>query len=156
MACWCCQSLESEGQCWICGGNQGDNMVEQEMAFTPRSSFSKFERPMDDTDSTLERPPPTYLLPYTRSSAAQSIDNIESQRPVRPKSFTGASNRSTYDDPPPLITPRYPSDLCNFDFTDEGGPLISFIRASGVSGYPRSVTDSPRFGSIEIVRNHKE
>ena len=159
MACWYCLE-ESDKQCWVCGSKQDETMVDRENPSSRRSSVSKVEskveHPTGDFDFALERPAPTYLAPYTSSSGRQSEENIENQRPVRPKSFTGVSNRSAHDDPPPIITPRYASDLCDFDFTDDGGPIISFIRSSGVSSYPRSVDDSPRFGSIEIVRSNKE
>ena len=156
MACWYCSSVHGDKQCWVCGGIQAESMAERENAYSRRSSISKLGTSTGDFGFALERPTPSYLAPYTNSSAAQSEDNIESQRPVRPKSFTGMSNHSAHDHPLPAITPRYPSDVCDFDFTDEGGPILSFIRSSGVSGYPRSIDDSPRFGSIEIVRSNKE
>ena len=153
MACWYCRSGGADDkQCWVCGGQESETTAEREKVPSGRSSISQVEKPLGDFDFALERPPPTYLAPYTKSSATQSEDNIENQKPVRPKSFTGTSNRSTHDDPPPIVAPRYPSDVCDFDFTDEGGPIISFIRSSGQSNYPRSMDDSPRFGSIEIVR----
>jgi hypothetical protein len=152
MSCWFCGSEGHDKQCWVCGGKPSENMADQgEQGETvaeqeresenivdatngpsTRTSFSKGERLMDDADSELERPAPTYLAPYTRSSAAPSV-------------------RSTT----PLIA-RYPSDVCDFDFSDQGGPIISFIRSSGISSIPRTADDNPRFGSIEIVRSNKE
>lgn len=135
-----------------------ETMADQENASTQqsrRSSVSKLDNSNGDLDSALERPAPSYLNPFTaRSSATQSIDNIENLKPVRPKSFTG-TGASTHDEAIPPV-PRYPSDVCNFDFTDEGGPIISFIRSSGVSNNPRNTDDDPRFGSIEIVRTKEE
>ena len=156
MPCWYCRREDSDKPCWVCEGKQGEIMTERENALSRRSSFSTVENAKDDFDLAVERPAPTYLAPWTKSSAEQSTDNIENQRPVRPKSFTRISNRSARDDPPPIIASQDSSDFCDFDFTDEVGPIISFIRSSGVSSYPRSADDDPHFGSIEIVRYNNE
>lgn len=170
MTCWYCRGEENDENCFMCQVNQGDTPIEQENAAlghasgrasgrvsgrtSGRSSFTQVERPTADFDSMPERPAATYLAPYT-SKVVESDDDISNEKPVRPKSFTGTS-RSAHDDAPYVVTPRYPSDTCDFDFTDEGGPIISFIRSSGISGHPRDASDSPRFGSIEIVRTHTE
>ena len=152
MACWLCGSEESNVRCWVCGSELNENMSNQEkqretmakqerggedIAETTngpstRNRLWTFERSMDDADSELEQTAPTYLAPYTRSSATPSV-------------------RSTT----PLIA-RYPNDVCDFDFTEQGGPIVSFIRSSGISSIPRTVDDNPRFGSIEIVRSNEE
>lgn len=156
MVCWLCRDGENESHCWLCEGEKTETMAESENA-TPRRSSSSNVEDFDNPDGiglAIERPAPTYLTPYTENSAMQSTEDIENSKPVRPKSFGGGSSRSAPPGDTPIFTPRYESDVCEFDYRDEGGPIVSFIRSSGVSGKPRSAEDSPRYGSIEIVRTN--
>ena len=45
---------------------------------------------------------------------------------------------------------RYASSICDFDFTSDGGPVVSVVRTSGM-GYSSTDQINPDFGSIEII-----
>lgn len=98
----------------------------------------------------------SYLTPATGSSAWQSTDDIEHQRPVHPNSFIETNQSSAFEDSGQVSSPKaayrpYPSDTCNFDFTDDGGPVVSFIRTSGRPYGSNNNHPYQGFGSIEII-----
>ncbi|KAK5162997.1 uncharacterized protein LTR77_011052 [Saxophila tyrrhenica] len=159
--CWNCRrESSSERECWVCGRgrskNQGQLDGQQDEREDVLQQFPEFDGSTGDL--AYERRTPSYLTPYTSKSAMQSEDTIGNHRPVVEESFLDPSEFSPQlagasANRPSAATTLYPSSMCDFDFTDDGGPVVSFIKTSGVPGDPKAAWRHSRFGSIEIIRS---
>ncbi len=158
--CWNChREYTPNHECWVCGQKgstnthpHDENMVARNNDIPGSCSCPKIQSPAGDTRS--ERPTPSHT-PATGNSARPSTDIVENQMPVLPHSFTGTPNASVHriDDAMDLLSTasqRYASSICDFDFTSDGGPVVSVVRTSGM-GYSSTDQINPDFGSIEII-----
>lgn len=163
--CWNCHRENiSDQSCWVCfclhGERKEQTTPDQGMAHRDNASpgLASFDDLHDSFVPVMnEKSTPYHSTPATGNSARQSTEYFEEQVPVHPKSFIETSNGSLWDDStikePQAATHRESSGTCDFDFTRDGGPVVSFIRTSGAPRYVKtqSLHPDPPFGSIEVI-----
>jgi hypothetical protein len=152
--CWNCHREQvPDGECWVCSqGGQSNRASFSDFAMVqPKNFFEEDNFPgvqPEPPQPVHEKATPSYLTPYTGRSARHSIDTLEYQKSIHPKSFieTGSTTGR-----------RYVSRNHEFDFRNDGGPVVSFISTTGTSrfGSSESLDSDQPFGAIEIVRAEK-
>lgn len=157
--CWnCFHEEDSEHGCWVCDRARSKNYLRQDERSAKEDNSSSQHSSIPNNHgsawpSNIEKPAQSYDSPYTSKIAQQSIDTIDHHSPVLPKEFAETSNTAEFDGPknyPPPSARPYSTSVHNFDFSDDGGPVISMIRTSGTR-QPQSPSTERTFGSIEIV-----
>lgn len=158
--CWnCFHESTSERGCWVCSQSSSKTQLPQTGTMMKQDDHLPEQGIFVDSQGrtrsfNLEAPTPSYLSPYTGRSARQSTDTVNFARPVLPKQFIESSNVSEPDTSDPMQFPTsrpYQSSVCDFDFSDDGGPVVSMIRTSGTRTNASSERVDPGFGSIEII-----
>lgn len=153
--CWNChREHTSETGCWVCSQRRKGKPMEQDEKST-KSTKSTKSAAREEAFLALHDALPGHY------SSRTSTDITDTQSQKHPRSFIETSSNSgqgrVHSVPPvPGSRTTYPSSISNYDFTRSGGPVVSFIKTSGVRT-PRTYDSSESlpselpFGSIEII-----